>query len=373
MSDAIAITRCRGCGGADLVKVLDLGLQSACDHFPPADSHAVDPRWPLGLVWCRDCTLCQLTHSSPVAEAPLAVESATMQQHAREVSERVVQATGLRPGALAVEFSSEHGGSWHDGLAAAGLELRPEGPADLVIDNHSLIHDEDLSAAVARRAAALRTDGWLAIEFHHALSQVEQAQFDTVRHGHPVYLSLHAWRAVCAEHGLAVVDAWDEPVYGGCLVVLARPGLHEPGPRVARILAAEERAGLVDGSAYARFAARAAAMITGVRDHLTEAAEEGLTVIGYGAGSKTCTLLGAAEVGPQLLSAVADLSPAKNGRRIPGVGVPIISAEDLVRAEPDEVFIMAWDIASEVVEQLRGAGLRDTRYVVSMPTIHEID
>ena len=106
--------------------------------------------------------------------------------------------------------------------------------------------------------------------------------------------------------------------------------------------------------------------------HLQQARVAGRKVAAYGAGSKSCTLLGAAGIGPDLLPYTADLSPAKHGRAIPGVRVPIISPDELVARAPEEVVILTWDIAAEVVAQLRSSGL-DATFVVPLPTVHTID
>ncbi len=71
-------------------------------------------------------------------------------------------------------------------------------------------------------------------------------------------------------------------------------------------------------------------------------------VLGYGAASRAVPLLVAAAVGPDLLAAVADASTAKQGRLIPGVGVPVISPADLVAAAPDEVLLLLPDLLAEV-------------------------
>ena len=52
-----------------------------------------------------------------------------------------------------------------------------------------------------------------------------------------------------------------------------------------------------------------------------------------------------------------DLAPAKHGRRIPGAFVPIRPVETLVDDNPDEVVVLTWDIADEVIKQLSKHGL----------------
>lgn len=361
---------CRGCGSGDLTVVLDLGRQPACDHFPASADPGPDPRWPLALALCGDCALVQLDHVSPVPEEPLAVESATLKQHAVDASERLLQRMPSSMGLRVREFASHHGGSWAPALVAAGCRL-VERDADLVIDNQSIIHAEDLEAELATRVAALADDGILAIEFHHALRQLIDAQFDTVRHGHPLYFSLHSWAAACRRHGLTVVDAWTEDVFGGCLVALARRGDHEPNDNVKRILTSEGEAAATTTAGYARLADRATRTVAELRGHLEQSRAAGHTIVAYGAGSKAVTFLGVAGIDSESIPLVADLSPSKQGRRVPGTGIGIVSPADLIAARPDEVVILTWDIADEVVAQLRAAGL-DARYVVPMPSLRQV-
>lgn len=367
------ITRCRSCGGGRLEGVLDLGAQAACDHFPPQDDPGPDPTWPLGLAMCLDCTLVQLDHVSPPEEEARAVESATLRRHAEEVTGRILDRLDLPETPRVREFSSHHGGSWIAAWRERGA-AEVQADADVVIDNQSIIHSERMDADLGERVAAMGTDGVLVIEFHHALRQVGGGQFDTVRHGHPLYFSLHAWSAACERHGLTVVDAWPEEVFGGCLVVVARRAGEgvRPTETVEEILAAEREADITSPVGYARLRDLADTVRTDVVTHLREAAEQGRTIAAYGAGSKACTFLGAADIGPDLLPYTADLSPAKQGRRMPGTGVPIVSPEDLVSQAPDEVVILTWDIADEVIGQLRGSGLQ-TRFVVPLPTLTVIE
>lgn len=355
---------CRVCGGRDLPVVLDLGDQPACDYFPSIEDPGPDPRWPLRLMLCRACALAQLAHTSPSPEPPRAAESRTMLEHALVVAAKVVERTGVAVGSTAREFSSPHGGSWRAGIAQAGLKITTEGCADLVIDNHALIHEEDPNAAMAERANALAEDGWLVIEFQHALEQVRQAQFDTVRHGHPLYFSLYALSALLRRHGLHLADAWPEQVYGGCLIAVARKASPEVSASAIGILNAEGLAGITEPKGFGDLQPRAATIAASLRQHLVSARDAGRVVVGYGAGSKACTLLTVAGVDSDLIRAVGDISPAKHGRRIPGTRIAIVSPEELLARTPDEVVILTWDLADEVRAQLTHMGLRGATFTV---------
>jgi hypothetical protein len=71
-------------------------------------------------------------------------------------------------------------------------------------------------------------------------------------------------------------------------------------------------------------------------------------VYGYCAASRAVALLRVAGLDTNLLAAVADASPDKHGRRMPGTDIPIIAPDALVAARPDVVLLFVSDLGTEV-------------------------
>jgi C-methyltransferase C-terminal domain/Putative zinc binding domain len=358
---------CRSCRSTVVTVVIDLGSQPAADLFPRATDPGPDETWPLALGQCEACFLLQLVgEDAPVPETPLAVESATSKAHAASSARDLVARLDLKPGDSVMEFDSAHGGSWLPELQSLGLVARTEGLADIVLDVHGLIHDFDLDEAIADRVAHLNPDGRFVIEFHHALQLVTRQQFDTIRHGHPVYLSLLALQPVLARHGLRMLSARPAEVYGGSLVLVSgRSGT--PDDSISRITDEELAAGLADTQRLRLLNEQVRASAAALHRWLRDARTDGRRVLGYGAPSKAPVLLNLADVGPELLEFTVDLSPAKQGRRLPVTGIPILSPRALVDASPDQVLIFTWDIADEVRRQLTSDGLSGAEYFVPLP------
>ncbi len=149
-------------------------------------------------------------------------------------------------------------------------------------------------------------------------------------------------------------------------------GVHAPSARARQILDAERADGVTTIRGFAEFAARARAIGDELRHHLRDAHARGARVVGYGAGSKAALLLGASGIDATLLPVTADMAPGKQGRRIPGTDIAIVSPTELVAGNPDEVVILLWDLADEVVRQLRDAGLTSTRFIVPAPRLRAI-
>lgn len=368
---------CRGCAGADTRLVVDLGAQPAADDFPAADSPGPDATWPLELWICGTCALVQLGPMQALLEEPVrAVESQTSRRHARNIAGAVLADHPELVGGTVREFASHHGGSWLEALAGHGCRVVDgDEPAQLVVDAHALAHDEDVSASLAERVQALAPEGLLVLEFHHLLPLVLEGQFDTIRHGHWSYLSLTAVDRLAGEHKLQVVRATAEPVFGGSLrVVLGHAAAdHRVHPSVVGILAAEQAAGLHDGTGLESLQRRAHASAQALRGYLTRQRDAGVSVLGYGAPSKAAALLGLSGVGPDLLPFTVDAAPLKHGLAIPGVRVPIRPVAELAAARPAVVLLLTWDIAEEVVQQLEAAGGWGARYLLPLPHPRPLD
>jgi hypothetical protein len=226
--------------------------------------------------------------------------------------------------------------------------------ADLVVDVHHLMHEEDLDGILSAHAARLTPGGLLVCEFFHALPMVTGNLIDTVRHGHYSYLTLISAAENLSRHGLVVTWVHQTSLYGGSLQLTARAASSAPDvdASVANLLALERAAGLDSTEALRRFGSAGRTLAERFRRELDRRRNAGRRVAAYGAPSKAAVLLALARVDHRSLAYTVDLSPAKAGRRIPGAGVPIRPVSALLEDRPDDVVLLTWDIADEVTEQL---------------------
>ena len=68
----------------------------------------------------------------------------------------------------------------------------------------------------------------------------------------------------------------------------------------------------------------------------------------YGAASRAVALLRWAEADQSLIRAVVDASPAKQGLRMPGTDIPIVSPARLADYRPSAVVLFRADLLPEV-------------------------
>ena len=341
------MNQCRGCCCSELHSVLDLGLVAAADHFPPAESPVAEAEssHPLKMDLCAECGLAQLADDDTETEEPKGIEPLALQEQAADAVNRVTEAGWLR-GKTVREFGSPHGGSWLPLLQGRGFSAA--GTADVVLDCFGIMHAADQREAFRQRAAATAPGGVLLLQFHSLLTIVEQGQWNSLRHGHFAYYSLTALRGLLADVGMSIAASWEFGLYGGTVLVAAVHGGARSDDATLAILAREQQFGVTDPSVVAGLDLQARAQAGALRDRLERARTAGRSVYAYSASSRAVALFCLAGLDRGLLAAVADASPAKQGRRMPGTDIPIVAPEALLAADPDDIVLTLPDILEEV-------------------------
>jgi hypothetical protein len=88
-----------------------------------------------------------------------------------------------------------------------------------------------------------------------------------------------------------------------------------------------------------RFGALAARTVEAWRRVIDAAAEEGETVVLWGASSKAVAFLAAVDRDDRIMAAV-DINPFKQGMYLPGSGVAVVAPERLKTIEPEILIVM---------------------------------
>lgn len=366
------VPHCRFCAGTAGEIVLDLGAQPDCKAFPAGDDPGPDRLSPLRMWLCAGCGLAQLAEDPGGVEEIVGLEPAALVEQGRRAVAQLAAAGIVGPGRSFVEYGSPHGGSWVADLAATGAtQARAGGPVDVVVDNLGLMHDADQAAGLRARIGRLGPGGTLVLGFHSLHAIVTGHQWNDLRHGHFAYYSTPALVGMLESVGFTAVSAWWYPLYGGTVLLVARAsGVPDAG--VTELVEAEEAAGMRDAGTVRGLQRAADRVTSGVRGFLAAERAAGRAVWGYSAASRAIPLLSRAGIGPELLPAIADGSPAKQGRRIPGTAIPITGPAELVAARPDAVLLFVDDLLPEVRRKLPEVEESGGRWLLTDSVPHQV-
>lgn len=396
---------CRSCGSADLRPVLDLGTQPLANAYPLLDDLSVERRFPLAVVRCGTCVLVQLAGQVDPREMfddylYFSSFSTTMLASVAALARRLTRDQRLGPDDLVVEVASNDGyllkAYIDQDVRVLGVEpaaniaavaeqtgvptvveyfgravaerLVAEGQsASILHANNVLAHVPDINDFVAGIAVIMRSAGIAVIETPWLVELVRGCEFDTIYHEHVFYYSLTALRELFDRHGLQIIDVEHLTLHGGSLRLTVAGDGRAANPAVAETLEREHQAGVATDAYYADFADRVERIRTRTVELLRAHRAAGGRVAAYGAAAKGTVLLNHFGIDASLVDFVVDRNPHKQGRRMPGVSIPVVAPEALVERQPGLVLLLAWNFEHEILDQQARYRAAGGRFLVPVP------
>jgi hypothetical protein len=401
---------CRHCGMPLKHTFVDLGMSPLSNAYvKPEGLSGMEPFFPLHVFVCGSCFLVQLEEfESPAAifrdYAYFSSYSESWLEHCRRYVSMIVARLGLDQRSHVVEIGSNDGYllryfveakipclgvepaanvaavARRHGIptevcffgAETSQRLKARGhAADLLLGNNVLAHVPDINDFVRGLAILLKDEGVVTMEFPHLLQLLQHTQFDTIYHEHFSYLSILAVERVFHSQGLRLFDVERLPTHGGSARIYA---CHESDQRpeeagLVEIRRDEAAAGLDRLATYTGFEQKVQKVKRDLLSFLIEAKNQGKRVAGYGAAAKGTTLLNYCGIREDLLDYVADRSPHKQGRYIPGVHIPIFPPQRVFETRPDYLLMLPWNLRQEIGQQMSGIRKWGARFVVAIPRL----
>ncbi|HZL59510.1 MAG TPA: class I SAM-dependent methyltransferase [Stellaceae bacterium] len=404
---ATPIRRCQICGAEKLNSVLFLGYIPPVNTMPEIGSVAVEqPAYPLEMLRCAGCGHVQIglevsaeilfPYSYPYLSGttrilrenfadlyretagiiPLAADSlivdigsndGTLLENFKQGGHRVLGIEPSQAGAVARERGLETLTAYFSRATTAKV-LKTHGKARIITAANVFAHIAEPHAVVDAITDLLDADGIFVSESHYLLPLVETLQYDTVYHEHLRYYHLGALRHLLSRHDLEIFRVKRIPTHGGSIrVYAAHKGKRPVDASVAEQFAAEDKAGITDGSALATFRKRVAASKLGLMALLDKIKREGARIYGIGAPSRASTLINYVGLDDGILDCVLEVSSShKLGKYVPGTRIPVLDEKKLFEDQPEYALLLSWHIADELIPILRRKGFTG-RFIVPLP------
>ena len=404
---------CRHCSTKLTHPFIDLGSSPPSNAYLSDKAMKTSEKWyPLKVFVCNYCWLVQTEDFVGVNEmfseeyAYYSSYSSSWLNHAKDYTKQMIDRFNLNSNSNVIEVAANDGYLLQyvknkgipcygieptNGTATAarkksieiveeflGEELAIElsnqkKQADLMVANNVLAHVPNINDFVKGFSILLKLDGVATFEFPYLVNLIEKNQFDTIYHEHYSYLSLSTVKTIFEFNGLKIFDVELLKTHGGSLRVFAERSDREQkrteSQIVKKLLKNESSSGYLTKDRYSRVQLNAEKAKNELLEFLLLKKKQVKSIFAYGAAAKGNTFINFAGIRSDLINAVADSNPQKQGKFMPGSRIPIISEKVLASQKPDYVIILPWNLSDEITNNLSYMTKWGCKFVLAVPNL----
>lgn len=401
------MNKCRICG-APIAPFMSFGKMPIANGFLFPHQYGQEYFFELAPAFCPQCNMVQLIEQPEPEQmfhgeyAYFASTSAYMCEHFRQLYSRVTK-DFLGDDPFVVEIGSNDGISLRN-YAAAGIRhlgiepsanvaerarslgvqtwceffddklahriVAEHGKADVFMGANVMCHIPSLSSVFKGVRELLKPTGVMIFEDPYLGDVIEKTSFDQLYDEHVFLFSAQSIANAARPHGLELIDLEHLDTHGGSMrYFLAPTGARQPAPIVAQTLENERRLGLDKPETFDSFRRSCEAIRDDLRAVLDRLRAEGKRVVGYGATSKSTTVINYCGISPDHLEFISDTTPTKQGKFTPGGHIPVKPRDAFAERYPDYALLFAWNHAAEIQAKETDFNAKGGRWITYVPKV----
>lgn len=386
-----------------------MGQMPSIDIFlKKEEEFAKEKKYNLSVGFCPKCSLVQILDTIPPEELfrdyiYFSSVSTSFLKHCKENAVDLTKRLGLGSESLVLEIASNDGSQLQCfkelGIPILGVDpakniakvanekgiktineffsytlakkLKEEQniQADLVFGANVLAHVLGIADFVKGVKEVLKPKGTAVFEFPYVGGLMEN-KFDVIQHQHVFYYSLMALIHLFKQADLEIYDVKMTPMQGGSLMFFASsPGVFSIHQNVKNLIAKEIEGGFDKLETYQKINGNVLGIKNELLGLLAKIKGEGKRVAAYSAPGRGNVLLNYFGINANYLDFIVDKSKAKQGLYTPGTHLLVYPPEKIFEEKPDYLLILCWNLAGEVMEQLKDYHTAGGKFIIPLPEV----
>jgi methylation protein EvaC len=216
----------------------------------------------------------------------------------------------------------------------------------------------------------LKPDGFVIFEDPYLGDIIEKTSYDQIYDEHAFYFSVASINYLFNQHGLEVVDIKPQNVHGGSMrYIIAHKGARDVSAAVTTQQEKEESLGLRRRETFEQFRRNVERSRDELMKLLHDLRQKNKRVVGYGATSKSTTVINYCGITPDLVEFISDTTPIKQNKLSPGKHIPVRPYQEFQAQYPDYALLFAWNHAEEIMAKEQGFQEAGGQWIVYVPEV----
>lgn len=294
----------------------------------------------------------------------------------KHIAKQKIRHLGIEPSINVAKVANESGINTLSDFFSEKLSTelaKKHGKVDAFIAANVMCHIPNLKDIIKGIKAILNTQGVLIFEDPYLGDVIKKSSYDQIYDEHVYIFSALAVQKIFNIYDMELIDVQPQNTHGGSMrYFISHKGSYKISNNVEKIINNEINLGLNKESTFKKFSMNVQKSRLELRELLKRLKSQGKKIAGYGATSKSTTILNYCNIGSDLIDYITDTTPIKQNKFSPGMHIPIVDYKYFKENPPDFAFLFAWNHSNEIMEKESDFTKSGGKWITHIPNVRVI-
>ena len=180
----------------------------------------------------------------------------------------------------------------------------------------------------------------------------KKVSYDQIYDEHIYMFSATSIKKIYQLYNLKLIDAIPQKTHGGSMRYIIKNNMNQKISKRLKKILNEEKINDVDKvKGCISFKKKIEKSKKKLLEKLHLIKKRGDKICGYGATSKSTTILNYCKIGPNIIDCIFDTTPYKINKYSPGVHIPVKNYKYFKKEKYENVFLFAWNHKKEILKK----------------------
>ena len=223
---------------------------------------------------------------------------------------------------------------------------------DIIVGSNVICHIPNQNKLIRNVKKILKNDGVFVFEEPYLGDMYEKVSYDQIYDEHIYMFSASAISKIYKKYGMILVDAIPQKTHGGSMRYIIKKNKNlKISKRLKKIINYERMKNIDSYKGCIKFKKQVEESKRKLRQKITTMKMKKQKICGYGATSKSTTILNYCGINYKYIDCIFDTTPYKIGKYSPGTHIPILNYKYFGKKKYKNVFLFAWNHKQEIMKK----------------------
>lgn len=223
---------------------------------------------------------------------------------------------------------------------------------DVIFAANVICHIPELNGLIKAVDQLLSKDGVFIFEEPYLGSMFNKTSYDQIYDEHIFMFSGTSIKKIFDLFDMELIDLIKQETHGGSMrYVISRKNKRAINKNVEKILDEEKLNNLDNLDSCLKFKKNCENSKIKLNNLLKKYIFEGKRIVGYGATSKSTTILNYCEINSEIIEYICDTTKEKIGKYSPGMHIPIVAVDKFRKDNAEIAYLFAWNHKNEILKK----------------------